>query len=190
MATKTRFLYIPKLITMTGVNYFFTDAYQPFMVGGATIQSYLWCEIDGQLVAGSKTVPTVVTFSPTGTLAESITDWVVQVLQDMTGDSAYPYTFPGALDVANVFGVAPVVFTNTYNSRPGVAIAYDYNYNFGDLNLPVTIEGDPSTYKIWKMAFTGSGQMEQLAPGGAQMFSWFQEEGSMPIFHVLEIRPQ
>lgn len=173
------------IIPMTQVPSWFQNA--------DALEAYLWCEMSGNVVWGSKTTPYGGTDQPvrTGDTIIDIFNWLIAVFAAETGEAAVgiPYIEPWGTFL-NGYGIVGVPYPNGFGiSPPQIAIAADDAYAFGDMNIPAS-SGEPGSERQWYVKFTAIGEAATSNASWPLVENWIATdgEGIAPAFHVLELK--
>jgi hypothetical protein len=152
----------------------------------AIVDAYIWCEIGGEVVAGSKTVADVTTPAKTGDSIVDISDWLSAWFLAATGDAPVGTPFIDTPSVfSNGWGVAGM--QDDPFARPDqVVIWAGPDYDFGTLNLPA--ETTINTRRLWYIKFATTASATDVSPAYNALTEYFNTEAGSANLLVQELK--
>jgi hypothetical protein len=177
---------------MTEATIFYTDSVIPWYQSAGALEGYIWCEQNGAVVWGfpydpNNPQPAAITPLQTGDTLADINTWIVDNIALASGIAASVYSYPGALGAGD-WGTDTKPMPNSLKSRPFIAMAYNDNFAFGTMNIPLNLDGDSP--RVFKYSILGFGNTESLSPAYNDIEAFVDAETANPIFQVLELHPE
>jgi len=162
---------------MTEVSNFTATPLVTWYQQASGLLGYLWCEVGGNVVAGSQTVATAINPAQTGATHTDLLNWVSANMQAMTGIAPHgTYTCNVALDTTHTWGIAPC-------GTAIVSLGYTDDFTFGTLAIPA-YAGTP---RIWKFRIEGRGTSANVSAGASVINNYLNDTGDVPKLLVMEL---
>jgi hypothetical protein len=149
---------------------------------------FIWAEINGALVAGSKTV-TVGPVPQTGNIVNDVRTAIVTYLTAATGDAPVGWVYPAGLPSLG-WATNGFQYGNILKNRPFVAIGSRFDYTYGTLAIPErTIDVDVLK---WFVRFEGEAvDSTETSPAWNDLEAYRAAHGGAnPILTVMELNPE
>jgi hypothetical protein len=154
------------------------------------MQGFLWAELNGVLVAGSSTVPAGVAPLQTGNTPTDIYNFVVSNLTAMTGDAPVAWSYGGGIAFLG-WGANAQPYGNTFKTRPFVAIASRFDYNYGTLAIPTRTIDPPDILKWFIRIEATSGDSAEISPAWVDIEAYrAAHAGANPVLIAMELNPE